>query len=110
MCQAVLGLLLWLIISLKFAENPEIIGIVVGAVTQLATVGMMTSASFRCIGLLCLSEMLTKRGRAIFLLMVTAWVLQGPANNLNTNQVLVGKTLACVSDKMKNDTQALKVR
>ncbi|KAK3102081.1 hypothetical protein FSP39_008593 [Pinctada imbricata] len=70
--------------------------------------GLIFSAFIRCVVLIMVPNMFTKRGKAILLSVITGLLLSGPAMNVSHNTEEVGQSLGCTAELIYNQTQMLR--
>ena len=99
------GLLMFFVVALKYAAFPAPTGTYVGIATHTAVAIMLFSPLLRCIGLLAILELTTKRSRALIMLIVVIWALQGPAANTSLNIRRVVESVACVQSNFQQSAQ-----
>ncbi|XP_072044147.1 uncharacterized protein [Amphiura filiformis] len=99
-------LLVGLYYGLDYGVIPAVI------ITAVSTVFMSVCLAFtvrgRCVALLMVPTLCTQRGRAAFLAIVVALLLNGPINNIFINANEVSTSMSCSAELAYNQSQQIK--
>uniref|UniRef100_A0A914W208 Dendritic cell-specific transmembrane protein-like domain-containing protein n=2 Tax=Plectus sambesii TaxID=2011161 RepID=A0A914W208_9BILA len=102
------GLLMFFVIALKYAAAPAPTGTYVGVATQMGVALMLFSPLLRCIALLSIPELTSKRSRELIILIVIICAFQGPAANTSLNIRRVVESVACVQTQIEQGAQEVR--
>ncbi|KAK3102052.1 hypothetical protein FSP39_008400 [Pinctada imbricata] len=100
--------IVYLLLVFSFSFDFAIAGYIVTGVFVFVILGVTFSAFIRCVLLIMVPNMVTRRGKAIILSVITALLLSGPATNISHNTEEVGQSLGCTTELIYNQTQALR--
>ena len=99
---------LYLLLYFSFGYDLMESGFLALGVLLFFVLGFVFSAFLRCACLIMVPNLCTKKGRTIFLTIITGLLLSGPIMNISQNTEQVATSLGCVADLVKNQTTELR--